>query len=213
MLKLIGRMVMVLAFAGWTGPSQANIITFDEPGVPIGGNPIGNVINIDGVSFAESVVLDSNTIGSGHPEMSTSQYNVMYVRGPQGANLINLVSGGVFDFYGAAFACACAEYNASGHYVRAGTDVEISGYLDGLLIDQFLLPMPFLYAEFQIANLTGIDQLQISVSQLPQGWNRDGWFTMADFTYQEASIPTPATLALFTIGLAGLGWSRRTQIS
>jgi hypothetical protein len=210
--KFIGRLMVVLALAGWAGPSLASIITFDEPGVPVGGVPVGNVIIIDGVSFAESIVLDSNNIGSGHPEMSTSQYNVMYVRGPQGANYINLVSGGVFDFYGAAFACACAEYNASGHYIRAGTDVEISGYLDSVLIDQFLLPMSFLTAEFQTANLTGIDQLQISVSQLPQGWSRDGWFTMDDFTYQEASVPTPATLALFTIGLAGLGWPRRKKV-
>ena len=184
--------LVVLVCAGGAGSANAAIITFEEPNTPIGGGSAGNVINIGEVSFANSTFSNSNTI-SGHSEMSTSKYNVMNVASPFGpANNISLVSGGTFDFLGAAFACSCAEYNNSSHYVRAGTDVQIRGYLDGHLVDEFLLPMAFLKAEFQVADLTGIDQLTISTSRLPSRWSRNGRFTMDDLQYSVSPVSPDA---------------------
>lgn len=37
--------------------------------------------------------------------------------------------------------------------------------------------------------------------------------SVLSITVSQVPIPAPATLALFTIGLAGLGWSRRKQLS
>ena len=48
---------------------------------------------------------------------------------------------------------------------------------------------------------------------LPTGFiGTPGAFFGANFQYAEETVPAPATLALFGLGLMGLGWSRRRKI-
>jgi hypothetical protein len=72
----------------------------------------------------------------------------------------------------------------------------------------FAISTDFYSAEYSKITLSSLPESGTSTDSRARNINH------SNVTYariSEATVPTPATLALFSIGLAGLGWSRRKK--
>lgn len=91
----------------------------------------------------------------------------------------------------------------------SSTSVTVNGYLGATLVGSVTQQLTTDFA-FMDIGLSNIDRFDV-VNDGGSG----RWWLMDDLVINEnlGSVPAPATLLLFSIGLAGLGWSRRRQKS
>jgi len=84
-----------------------------------------------------------------------------------------------------------------------GDSVEISGYNGATLVGSLVVTTDGM---FDLSSWGALDRLYFADSSSANGI---GW---GDFAFNTASVPEPGTLALFGLGLAGLGLGRRRKV-
>lgn len=220
MHKLIGRLIAVLAFSGWSGMAPASLLTLEEVGA----------LPSTGVHYFESVgAFDFETIRCNCPTPSNHMGLGLFnsADSPNGFadNLYNtpnnsaylshdidtrmtLSAGGAFDII--------SMYLGNSNF--QSPTLFLKGYLESVLMYDLAISVPNIPASdsvegllaFTSIGMSNVDRVEWSTTHI-----NIGVVAMDSISYRAASVPVPvpvpATLALFGLGLTGLGWSRRRK--
>jgi hypothetical protein len=173
------------------------------------------VINFDAITTTDEQAISANYAGMSwggnwYVESSTSSGNGS-VSGDYaafngfGELAMNLSSDVDFDFTGAYFTSWTLR-GLSQYY--SATSITIEGYNNNALIGSVSMNLSADQYDWFQADLLGVDEVRFISSSSKQ------WWLMDDLTINEStSVPEPASVALFGLGLAGLIFSRRKKIA
>jgi hypothetical protein len=227
--KFTGRLMVVVAFAGWAGAANAGLIEYVIEGDLRAWT--NDEDNLDGAHFVWTSTIDTveDFIGArvGSNISSPSWWgwwssSVIEIADRPGGSpdVLSNVSP-YYDYPGYEYAVATHNYWEDIPN-QTGTDhlQFFAGYIDelpGLRMHDY----GFL---FDITFWSGRDPAALPIdvpyiSEDNHGWvhptddgNISSYYFIDSLTLTASAVPTPATLALFSIGLAGLGWSRRKKV-
>ena len=193
-MNFMARILSVLVFSGWAASANATLIDFESG--------LDSAFTYSGVTSGGSV-----TAGSGYDSVlnATSSNGLVFNPGAISPSSFSWNSSGTFDLTS---------------FIIAGAWGNQTLTFEGLNSGSLLFSTPFSVtptAVSFVANWVGIDQLRILID--PNGYthtvsNGSGQHWALDnllINENSSQVPVPATLALFGLGLAGLGWSRRKK--
>lgn len=193
-MDFMNRILIVLAFSGWAGTANATLIDFEAG--------LDSAFTYSGVT--NGTPFDASP-GTGYVSVLNTTSSNQFVFNPSGASpsSFNWNSSGTFDLTS---------------FIIAGAWGNQTLTFEGLNNSSLLFTTAFAVtpaAVTFVANWSGIDQLRIttgptSYTNTVSGGSGQHW-VLDNLLINEnpSQVPAPATLALFGLGLAGLGWSKR----
>ncbi|MES2182571.1 MAG: PEP-CTERM sorting domain-containing protein [Pseudomonadota bacterium] len=191
MKKIICLFAFLLA-----GSANAAVLNFDD--INLNGSNYTTLSSLGQSNYAnfnwDSVWFAGNTTVNNYGNASHS--GTQYLSNGSNVNNLSIGNGMLFNFDGAWF--------ASPTHSNPAEWINISAYdsLNNLIGTTGNVAITSNMSWVQ-AGFTNVSSLNIT--------RGDGWFTMDDFTYNTASVPEPATLALFALGLFGFAAARRRK--
>jgi len=200
MLKKAVRLLMLLSIVGWAGAAQATLITFDDLEVPGTSNSNLPSYSDQGFQFVPEIVA-FNALASWH--QGNGNYNTsaaLFNNRTNGVTRLSAIDAALFDLVSIDLDTVYANNGPSPVEFRAYSSSNALVGTQGLtLTSDGWTTLNFTPA------FSGVSYVE---------WTQtSGYHQFDNVLIDEAAIPEPATLALFGIGLAGLGFSRKKRKS
>ncbi|MGD8570441.1 MAG: PEP-CTERM sorting domain-containing protein [Gammaproteobacteria bacterium] len=197
---VVKAMILACGILGFASNASATVLTFDDVTTNTGLTPIAD--GYGGLNWDNfGVIHQSHAPGSGYDNGIVSGEYMAY---NLNAN-IGTVDNSAFDFNGAYLVGAWND----------GLNVNVQGWSGSTLLYDTTVVVDTTDSTWFDFNYVGIDRLVFNSyggTPHPDLTGAGEHFAMDNFTFNEtASVPAPATLALFGLGLVGLSFSGRRK--